>query len=52
MRALVEEHGARTGSTVAERLLADWANSQQQFVRVMSRQYKQVLADRAVKAAA
>ncbi|MGH2923300.1 MAG: glutamate synthase subunit alpha, partial [Solirubrobacterales bacterium] len=51
LRELILEHHRRTGSTVAERLLADWEHSVQQFTRVISRQYKQVLADRAEKTA-
>ena len=45
LRALVEEHAARTGSAVAARLLADWANAVPQFVKVMPHDYKRALAD-------
>jgi glutamate synthase domain-containing protein 3 len=43
LRALVEEHRARTGSTVAERLLADWDPGR--FVKVMPHDYKRALAE-------
>jgi glutamate synthase (NADPH/NADH) large chain/glutamate synthase (ferredoxin) len=43
LRALVEEHRARTGSAVAERLLADWDPAR--FVKVMPHDYKRALAE-------
>ena len=46
LRELLVEHHRRTGSTVAERMLANWAETAPQFTRVMSRQYKAVLAER------
>ncbi|MSO41889.1 MAG: glutamate synthase large subunit [Solirubrobacterales bacterium] len=52
LRELVAEHHERTGSDNAERLLADWRGSVGQFTRVMSRQYKQVVAERAATAEA
>ena len=45
LRALVEEHSARTGSAVAARLLADWENAVPQFVKVMPHDYKRALED-------
>ena len=45
LRALVEEHSARTGSAVAARLLADWENAVAQFVKVMPHDYKRALED-------
>jgi glutamate synthase (NADPH/NADH) large chain len=36
-------HHHETGSAVAERLLADWTFSVDQFVKVMPRDYKRVL---------
>ena len=45
LRALVEEHLARTGSAVAERLLADWASALPQFVKVVPHDYKRALED-------
>ena len=45
LRALVEEHAARTGSAVAARLLADWASAVPQFVKVMPHDYKRALED-------
>src|SRR4051812_37645832 len=43
VRALVEEHRERTGSTVAERLLADWDNVLRSFVKVMPNDYRRAL---------
>jgi glutamate synthase domain-containing protein 3 len=45
LRALVEEHLARTGSAVAERLLASWDESLPSFVKVMPHDYKKALTD-------
>jgi glutamate synthase (NADPH/NADH) large chain/glutamate synthase (ferredoxin) len=41
--ALVEEHGERTGSPVAARLLADWNAAR--FVKVIPHDYKRALAE-------
>ncbi len=49
LRSLVEEHHDRTGSAVAERLLADWDTSLGRFVKVMPHDYKRALADLAVE---
>jgi glutamate synthase (NADPH/NADH) large chain/glutamate synthase (ferredoxin) len=46
LRALVTEHLVRTGSAVAEHLLADWDISLAQFVRVIPREYAQALERR------
>ena len=35
LRALLEEHVARTGSLKAQRLLADWENARPMFSRVI-----------------
>ncbi len=45
LRALVEEHGRRTGSPVAARVLADWDGLLERgaFVKVMPHDYKRVL---------
>ena len=43
VRALVEEHGARTGSPVAARLLADWDATLRSFVKVMPNDYRRAL---------
>jgi glutamate synthase (NADPH/NADH) large chain len=40
---LISEHGRRTGSTVAEALLADWPAALARFTRVMPSDYKRVL---------
>ena len=49
LRALIAEHHERTGSEPARRLLEDWDDAVGDFVRVMSRQYKEVLAARALE---
>jgi glutamate synthase domain-containing protein 3 len=50
LRTLVAEHGERTGSTVAARLLDDWERSLRRFVKVMPHDYKRALADLEVEA--
>jgi glutamate synthase domain-containing protein 3 len=42
---LIEEHQERTGSAVAERILADWVVVRPQFVKVMPTDYKRVLLE-------
>jgi hypothetical protein len=46
IRALVEEHRERTGSTVAERVLAEWDSLTSAWVKVMPMDYKRVLRER------
>ena len=43
LKLLIERHLEHTGSAVASRLLSDWANASQQFVKVMPQDYKRVL---------
>jgi len=43
LRALIEEHGHRTGSPVAARLLADWSRALTSFVKVMPNDYRRAL---------
>jgi glutamate synthase (NADPH) large chain len=43
VQALVAEHRDRTGSAVAERLLARWVEQPPAFVKVMPRDYKKAL---------
>jgi len=43
LRALVEEHGRRTGSPVAARLLAAWEQTLERFVKVMPHDYRRAL---------
>jgi glutamate synthase domain-containing protein 3 len=43
VKALVAEHGCRTGSAVAEGLLARWDEQPPAFVKVMPRDYKKAL---------
>jgi glutamate synthase (NADPH) large chain len=45
LRGLIVEHGERTGSAVAERLLADWPGALARFVKVMPHDYKRALAE-------
>jgi glutamate synthase (NADPH/NADH) large chain/glutamate synthase (ferredoxin) len=49
LRALIEEHERRTGSTVAARVLGEWDEllAADAFVKVMPHDYKRVLAERA-----
>jgi glutamate synthase domain-containing protein 2/glutamate synthase domain-containing protein 1/glutamate synthase domain-containing protein 3 len=47
VRALISEHAARTGSLVARNVLASWERARARFVKVMPRDYKRVLAERA-----
>ena len=49
LRSMVEEHRARTGSPVAERLLGEWEHllGRGAFVKVMPHDYKRVLRERA-----
>jgi glutamate synthase domain-containing protein 2/glutamate synthase domain-containing protein 1/glutamate synthase domain-containing protein 3 len=45
LRGWIEEHRERTGSAVAERVLADWAGSLNRMVKVMPHDYKRALAE-------
>ena len=45
LRNLIEEHGERTGSTVAERILAAWDEYLPRFKKVMPHDYKRALAE-------
>jgi glutamate synthase (NADPH/NADH) large chain/glutamate synthase (ferredoxin) len=49
LRAMIEEHGSRTGSPVAEDVLARWDElvAAGAFVKVMPHDYKRVLRERA-----
>jgi len=47
LHALVAEHHRRTGSAVAERLLASWDVALTRFVKVMPHDYKRALAEQA-----
>jgi glutamate synthase domain-containing protein 2/glutamate synthase domain-containing protein 1/glutamate synthase domain-containing protein 3 len=53
LKALIEEHAARTDSPVAQRVLARWGQllARGAFVKVMPHDYKRVLAERAAQAA-
>jgi glutamate synthase domain-containing protein 3 len=49
VRALISEHVARTGSLVGRNVLASWERAIDRFVKVMPRDYKRVLAERAAR---
>jgi len=46
LHELVQEHRERTASPVAARLLADWPEALEHFVKVMPRDYKRALTQR------
>ncbi len=52
LKDLIAEHAERTGSPVAQRMLAAWDTSVERFVKVMPRDYKRALAERAAREAA
>ena len=48
VKALISEHAARTGSLVGRNVLASWDRvARERFVKVMPRDYKRALAERA-----
>ena len=47
LHGMVSEHAERTGSAVARRLLAGWEQSVGTFVKVMPRDYRRALEERA-----
>jgi glutamate synthase (NADPH/NADH) large chain len=47
VQALIKEHAQRTGSLVARNVLASWDRARERFVKVMPRDFKRVLAERA-----
>jgi len=51
LKDLIAEHAERTGSPVAERMLDDWDASVRRFIKVMPRDYKRALAERAAREA-
>ncbi len=51
VKALIAEHVARTGSLVGRNVLAAWDRTVERFVKVMPRDYKRVLAERAEREA-
>jgi glutamate synthase (NADPH/NADH) large chain len=50
-RTLIEKHKALTGSTVAAKILDDWAETKRQFVKVFPSEYKKALQRQAEEAA-
>ena len=51
VKSLIAEHVARTGSLVGRNVLAAWDRTVARFVKVMPRDYKRVLAERAARKA-
>jgi glutamate synthase domain-containing protein 3 len=49
VQALIKEHIMRTGSLVGRNLLASWERARERFVKVMPRDYKRALAERAAR---
>ncbi|MEX0762370.1 MAG: glutamate synthase large subunit [Dehalococcoidia bacterium] len=47
LRSMIEDHAQYTGSTVAQRLLANWDQSVRSFKKVMPRDYARVLREQA-----
>src|SRR5690606_19162189 len=47
IRMLVQRHVEETGSTLGEKLLADWSATADRFSKIMPRDYKRVLAAKA-----
>ena len=47
LHGLIEEHGERTGSPVAARILASWDEYLPQFKKVMPHDYKRALTEQA-----
>jgi glutamate synthase (NADPH/NADH) large chain/glutamate synthase (ferredoxin) len=45
LRSWIQEHLERTGSSVAERVLADWTGSLNSMVKVMPHDYRRALAE-------
>ena len=50
VKTLISEHAQRTGSLVARNVLATWERERQRFVKVMPRDFKRVLEERAREA--
>jgi len=50
VKMLISEHAQRTGSLRARNILASWDREGQRFVKVMPRDYKRVLDERAESA--
>jgi glutamate synthase domain-containing protein 2/glutamate synthase domain-containing protein 1/glutamate synthase domain-containing protein 3 len=51
VKALITEHVARTGSLIGRNVLAAWDGTVARFVKVMPRDYKRVLTERAAREA-
>ena len=46
LQDLIQKHADLTGSTVAQKILANWESSLGEFVKVMPKDYKRVLEQR------
>ena len=51
VKGILADHARYTGSTVAERILADWDVEKDKFVRMMPAAFKAVMAKKAAEAA-
>ena len=49
LKTRIERHLEYTGSVAAKEILADWKNSVRKFVKVMPRDYKRALAEKAAE---
>jgi glutamate synthase (NADPH/NADH) large chain len=49
LKGRIERHFEHTGSSAARDILADWKNSLRKFVKVMPRDYKRALAEKAAE---
>jgi glutamate synthase domain-containing protein 2/glutamate synthase domain-containing protein 3 len=49
VKELIAEHAQRTGSLVARNVLASWDRARERFVKVMPRDYKRALTERAAR---
>lgn len=48
---MIQAHATKTGSTVAEKMLADWENALEQFTKVYPRDYKRIVEQKKMKSA-
>ena len=51
LQEMIQHHVTYTESTVGQRILADWDESLSRFVRVMPKEYRRYLLEKAVQAA-
>jgi glutamate synthase (NADPH/NADH) large chain len=48
-RQLIERHAQLTGSTKAQKILADWQSARGKFVKVFPNEYRRALGELAAK---